>query len=176
MCSFTVANNDLPEQCVGDSHYPLLLWEPCMCWYLTSWKTGSDSSLFSRWKLSGYFFIDLYKLLMHSVTINSTFSPILQVSLSFNIRTDRSTVNGILKDICEAIWKVLMPQYVWAQASTAEWEGVSHQFEQMWNFPHCIGKIHVIQPSVFSMSAVRNDTGVIDGKHVVIHILGFYQL
>ena len=33
-------------------------------------------------------------------------------NLSFNFRMGRSTICGILKDKGEAIWKVLMPQYV----------------------------------------------------------------
>ena len=55
----------------------------------------------------------------------------------------RSTVSGILKEICEAIWKVLMSQYVRAPSSTAEWEGVSCQFEQIWNFSHCVGTLAI---------------------------------
>ena len=73
--------------------------------------------------------------------ILSLILSLFKVSLSFNFRIGRSTVCGILKDTCEAIWKVLMPQYVRAPASAAEWEGVSRQFEQMWNFTHCIGKL-----------------------------------
>ena len=45
-----------------------------------------------------------------------------------------------LKDPYEAIWNVLMPQFVRAPATAVEWEGVSQQFEQMWNVPHYIGK------------------------------------
>ena len=47
---------------------------------------------------------------------------------------------SILQVTCEVLWKVLMPQYLKAPSSAAEWEGVSHEFEQLWNFPHCIGK------------------------------------
>ena len=51
----------------------------------------------------------------------------------------RSTVSSILKETCEAIWTVLQPDYVKAPSSSAEWMGVSKQFEQLWNFPNCIG-------------------------------------
>ena len=67
-------------------------------------------------------------------------SPLLG-SEKVKFRMGRSTICGILKDTCEAIWSVLMPQYVRAPATAIEWEGVSRQFEQMWNVPHCIGKV-----------------------------------
>ena len=37
---------------------------------------------------------------------------------------------------------VLKPGYVRAPSSVAEWEGVSRDFEHLWNFPHCIGMVH----------------------------------
>ena len=48
---------------------------------------------------------------------------------------------GILKETCEAIWQVLQPQYVRLPASEEEWKGVSRQYEQIWNFPNCLGAI-----------------------------------
>ena len=57
----------------------------------------------------------------------------------------RSTVCGILKDTCEATWNVLMPQFVRAPATTVEWEGVSRQFEQMWN-------VHIVSVSLYDYS------------------------
>ena len=41
-----------------------------------------------------------------------------------------------------------MPQYLQRPTTTMEWKRVSEGFEQIWNFPHCVGAI--------------------DGKHVVI--------
>lgn len=71
-----------------------------------------------------------------------------QVSLSFNFRMGRSTVCGILKETCEAIWTALKQEHVRVPSCEAEWVGISKQFEQIWNFPNCIGAI--------------------DGKHIVI--------
>lgn len=71
-----------------------------------------------------------------------------QVSLSFNFRMGRSTVCGIVRETCDAIWSALQPQYVKAPSCEAEWVGVSKQFEQIWNFPNCLGAI--------------------DGKHIVM--------
>ena len=63
----------------------------------------------------------------------------MQVSLSFNFRMGRSTVCSILRETCEALWEVLVEEYVKEPASRSEWEGVSHQFSQIRNFPYCIG-------------------------------------
>ena len=92
--------------------------------------------------------------------------PFLQVSLSFSYRLGRSTVCGILKETCEAIWKVLMPEYVRAPGSMLEWEGVSNQFERIWNFPHCIGEFNKLSPQLKFQG--HRITGAIDGKHIVI--------
>ena len=52
-----------------------------------------------------------------------------------------STVWCIVNETCEAMWTALQTQYVKAPSSVAEWIGVSRQFDQMWNFPNCIGKV-----------------------------------
>ena len=83
-----------------------------------------------------------------AVTVRYLATGTSQVSLSFNYRMGRSTVCGIVRETCEAIWKALQPVYVRAPSSQQEWNGVSDAFESMWNFPHCVGAI--------------------DGKHIVI--------
>lgn len=54
---------------------------------------------------------------------------------------------GIIRETCEAIWQCLQSEFV-TPTSEHEWELVSRQFYQLWNFPNCLGAI--------------------DGKHVVI--------
>ena len=52
---------------------------------------------------------------------------VMKVSLSFIFfRMGRSTVCGILKDTCEAIWKVPMPQYIREPVSAAESTSAHH--------------------------------------------------
>lgn len=60
----------------------------------------------------------------------------------------KSTICIIVRDVCEAIWSVLQPEFGRIPSTEEEWFGVSKEFEERWNFPHCIGAI--------------------DGKHVVI--------
>ena len=60
----------------------------------------------------------------------------------------KSTVCGIVTEVCEAIWKALKPEFGRMPSSEDEWLAVSRDYEELWNFPHCLGAI--------------------DGKHVVI--------
>ena len=80
----------------------------------------------------------------------SFFSP-LQASLSFEFRMGKSTICGIVKEVSEAIWNALSEEYVKLPCTQTEWLAVSREYEQMWNFPNCLGAI--------------------DGKHVVIQAL-----
>ena len=75
-------------------------------------------------------------------------SAFLQALLSFELRMGKSTVGGIVREVCEVIWDILSPEHVRMPSTDREWLAVSKQYEQIWNFPHCIGAI--------------------DGKHVVI--------
>ena len=64
---------------------------------------------------------------------------ILQVSLSFSFWIGQSTVCTIVQETCEAIWNMLSEDYVRAPQCTADWLVVSRQFDQIWNFPNCVG-------------------------------------
>ena len=69
-------------------------------------------------------------------------------TISFSYRVGHSTVSGIIDSTCDALWNVLLPQYMLRPTTPSEWKRVSQGFEQIWNFPHCVGAI--------------------DGKHVVM--------
>ena len=45
-----------------------------------------------------------------------------QISLSFSFRVGKSTMSGILKETCEALWQVLQPVYVKAPSNEEECE------------------------------------------------------
>ncbi len=59
----------------------------------------------------------------------------------------RPTLHYVTKETCEAIWETLQHE-VLKVPSHDEWVQIARDFEDMWNFPHCLGAI--------------------DGKHVVI--------
>ena len=47
-------------------------------------------------------------------------------SVSLNFRIGRSTVCGIVRETCRAIWKALQPSYVKAPSTEDEWNGISN--------------------------------------------------
>ena len=69
-------------------------------------------------------------------------------TISFSFRVGRSTVSGIIDTTCEALWEVLLPHYLQRPSSKEEWKRIAQGFEQLWNFPHCVGAV--------------------DGKHITI--------
>ena len=61
-------------------------------------------------------------------------------SISFQFKLGKSTVSGIIDEVCEAIWDALS-DYVKAPKTLEEWMKIAQEFEDIWNMPHCIGAI-----------------------------------
>ena len=68
-----------------------------------------------------------------------------QQTISFNYRIGRSTVSSMVTSTCQAICQVLRFE---PPRTVNEWLHISHYFEELWNFSHCLGSI--------------------DGKHIAI--------
>ncbi|XP_067203044.1 uncharacterized protein [Linepithema humile] len=68
-------------------------------------------------------------------------------SIALCYRTGRSTTSGIIKETCKALWKCFHKEELLTPAQNG-WRDIAHEFQQMWNFPNCIGAL--------------------DGKHVAI--------
>ena len=64
-----------------------------------------------------------------------------QQSLSFHFRLGRSTISHLLRETCDAVWEALSEDYLKTPSSTADWINISEEFEEEWNFPHCIGAL-----------------------------------
>ena len=71
-----------------------------------------------------------------------------QQTIAFNFRVGRSTVCKIIAETLQALYEVLEPVYMKPPASHIEWLKIAKEYEELWNFPMCIGSL--------------------DGKHVVI--------
>ena len=72
-----------------------------------------------------------------------------QITIAINYRMSPTIVGKIISETCRAIWVPLFEsKYVDPPSSEKEWEQIATDFENKWNFPHCLGAI--------------------DGKHVVI--------
>ncbi|XP_044753817.1 protein ANTAGONIST OF LIKE HETEROCHROMATIN PROTEIN 1-like [Coccinella septempunctata] len=68
-------------------------------------------------------------------------------SLQYMWKISKQLISRIVPEVCEALVDVLM-EYIKLPSSPAEWEEIAQQFENVWNFPNCLGAI--------------------DGKHIVI--------
>jgi len=81
-----------------------------------------------------------------SLTIHYLAEGASQQSMSFQYRIGRSTVSGIIHETCQAIWEAQV--YLKPPSNKTDRKEISKEFEELWNFPHCLGAI--------------------DGKHVSI--------
>ena len=55
-----------------------------------------------------------------------------QQTMSFNYRVGRSTVSSVVTSTCQAICQVLRFD---PPRTVNEWLKISHDFEELWNFP-----------------------------------------
>ena len=69
-------------------------------------------------------------------------------SLAFQFRIAHNTISGIVPEVCEAIIAEYGPEVMPEMTREEDWLDVADGFNELWNFPNCIGAI--------------------DGKHVPI--------
>jgi len=60
--------------------------------------------------------------------------------LAFTYRIGRSTVGGIVEEVCEALWKKLQPM-VMPEPNEEIWRASEKVFKEKLNFPHCVAAI-----------------------------------
>ncbi|KAM7293088.1 hypothetical protein ISCGN_026218 [Ixodes scapularis] len=71
-----------------------------------------------------------------------------QTSLQYHFRRAHNTVSNIVADVCPAIYTVLRDDFLKVPSSPAEWKAVAQGYQDLWQFPHCVGAL--------------------DGKHVAL--------
>uniref|UniRef100_A0A3B3T7M1 DDE Tnp4 domain-containing protein n=1 Tax=Paramormyrops kingsleyae TaxID=1676925 RepID=A0A3B3T7M1_9TELE len=59
-------------------------------------------------------------------------------TIAFSYCMGHSTVAGIIKDVCEAIWDNLVEEYM-PPPDREHWQEFAADFQQLWNFPNCVG-------------------------------------
>ena len=69
-------------------------------------------------------------------------------SLELQFRISVRAISYIVKGVCDAIVKFMVPIYIKVPNSVDEWLEIAQKFKDRWNFPHALGAI--------------------DGKHIVI--------
>lgn len=75
------------------------------------------------------------------------------VSIARQFRIGESTVSVVIRECCDAIWKVLKG-VVLPVPTTKRWLQIAEEFNDKWNYPLCIGAV--------------------DGKHVIITVRPIY--
>ena len=58
-------------------------------------------------------------------------------SLMFQFRVHRTTIAKIIREVCKAIYEVLMPVYMKIPNEESEWLRLCDASFERWNFPHC---------------------------------------
>ncbi|KAF0299746.1 cGMP-dependent protein kinase, isozyme 2 forms cD5/T2 [Amphibalanus amphitrite] len=53
-------------------------------------------------------------------------------------RMGKSTVSSIIPEVCNVLWEELVPTEMSAP-TTQRWLDIAEEFEDRWNFPHCLG-------------------------------------
>uniref|UniRef100_A0A1Y1MH57 Uncharacterized protein n=2 Tax=Photinus pyralis TaxID=7054 RepID=A0A1Y1MH57_PHOPY len=80
-------------------------------------------------------------------------------SLQYLFRISKQLISQIIPEVCQALIECLI-DHVKLPASEDEWKNVAQKFEDIWNFPHCVGAIDgkhvVVQAPIKSGSDVHN--------------------
>lgn len=71
-------------------------------------------------------------------------------SMSYQYLLGLTTVSNIISETCEALWFALSKNVLSYPFTKEKWLSISEEFENIWNFNHCIGAI--------------------DGKHIIIQV------
>ena len=75
------------------------------------------------------------------VTIRCLATGDSQQSQSSNFRLGRSTVCGIIRETCKGIWDALNEKFLMAPKKADEWNTIADEFQNEWDFPHCLGAL-----------------------------------
>ncbi|XP_046991288.1 uncharacterized protein LOC124596259 [Schistocerca americana] len=77
-------------------------------------------------------------------------------SLSVAHRISVPCISKMVMEVCSAICSTLKDKYLKAPATEKEWEIIAREFDDLWQFPHCIGALdgkHIaFSPTQFSDS------------------------
>ncbi|XP_065675590.1 uncharacterized protein LOC136091806 [Hydra vulgaris] len=84
-----------------------------------------------------------------------------QITIAISFRMSPTTIGKIIIETCKVILNVICKKgYLLAPSSQKEWLEISFEFDERWNFPHCLGAIDgkyvIIQSPVRSGSMYFN--------------------
>lgn len=61
--------------------------------------------------------------------------------LAFSFRISASTISQIVPEVCCALYDMLKDECLNVPSSVGEWHKIADEFEEKWQFPHCVGAI-----------------------------------
>ena len=59
----------------------------------------------------------------------------------YSFRVSTASILKFVPEVCQAIYDVLLEDYLSAPSSTARWQQLVAEFENKWQFPHAVGAI-----------------------------------
>ncbi|XP_044590875.1 protein ALP1-like [Cotesia glomerata] len=62
-------------------------------------------------------------------------------SLSYHYLVGETTTASIITETCKAIWICLKDEVLRYPLNTSDWLKIAHEFEEQWQFHHCVGAI-----------------------------------
>lgn len=62
-------------------------------------------------------------------------------SIAWKYHVGHSTVHAIVKETASAIWDVVSKTYLKPPSKEDDWLSIAKDFDEMWNFPHCLGAL-----------------------------------
>lgn len=74
------------------------------------------------------------------ITLRYLASGDSMTSISYAYRIGHNTVSKIISETCEEIWNALK-ETVFLHDNLESWQEIADEFEQLWNFPNCLGCI-----------------------------------
>ena len=62
-------------------------------------------------------------------------------TLHLFFRKGESTIRHFVYETCQAIWDTMSAEFVKTPTTSQEWKKIAREYENYWNFPHCVGSI-----------------------------------
>lgn len=62
-------------------------------------------------------------------------------SLMYGFRVPHNTISKVIREVCQAIVDEYAEEVVPCPSNAAEWRDVALQFQNRWQYPHCVGAL-----------------------------------
>ena len=77
-----------------------------------------------------------------SVTLRYLSTGDSHVTIGSSFRISPTSIGRIINETSQAIWDILMPIYLQVPHTVEEWKKIANEFENKWQFNHCVGAIY----------------------------------